>query len=501
MWRPVRIPHNMGTVENKNMAYLSEDFLLHSKTARALYHEFAETAPIFDYHNHLSVQAIAVDATFPTITALWLGEDHYKWRAMRANGVDEYYITGKASDKEKFIAWADTVSRAQLNPIFDWTHLELKRYFGIADLLSPETAADIYTACNEKLQDPSFSARNLLRKMNIRTVCTTDDPVDDLRFHKQLREERFEITVLPSFRPEKLLKIDNPDCFNRYCEQLSQISAVAIASFGDLLEAIDKRHAYFHEQGCRSADLAMDVAGDEQFSASEIDAIFGSVRSGKRASEEHRAKFVSALLLELGRMNHRRGWVQQFHLGVIRNPRSRLFSNIGPDAGGDCIGDFSQGRPLCRYLDALDRDNQLTKTILYNINPRDNDLFACIAGSFQDGSCPGKIQYGPAWWFADGNHGIVLNIRTLCTNGLLSRFIGMTTDSRSLLSFVRHEYFRRILCNLLGDDIENGDLPGDIASMGALVRDICFDNARNYFGFEDPFHQEPKEKHECAMVR
>jgi glucuronate isomerase len=476
------------------MTYLSEDFLLHTKTARELYHGYAEPAPILDYHSHLSSQAIAEDAAFPTITRLWLGEDHYKWRAMRANGVDEYYVTGKASDKEKFDRWAETVSHAYNNPLFDWTHLELKRYFGISSLLSPETATDIYAECYEKLQDPAFSARNLLRKMNIMTVCTTDDPVDDLRFHKQLRKDRFEITVLPSFRPEKLLGIDKPDAFNRYCDTLSQASGTSIASFSDLLGALDKRHLYFHEQGCRCADIALETVCAEQFTASEIDAIFASVRSGSVVNELQRTKFVSALLLELGKMNHGRGWVQQLHLGVVRNPRSRLFATVGPDAGSDCIGDFSQGRPLCRYLDSLDRDRQLTKTILYNINPRDNDLFSCIAGSFQDGSFPGKIQYGPAWWFADGNHGIALNIRALCTSGLLSRFIGMTTDSRSLLSFVRHEYFRRILCNLLGDDIEKGDLPGDPAVMGALVRDVCFDNAQKYFGFESLIHQAPKGK-------
>jgi glucuronate isomerase len=468
-------------------AYLTEDFLLHSKTARTLYHDFAESMPIFDYHCHLSPQSIAEDATFETITKLWLNEDHYKWRAMRANGIDERYITGSAPDREKFGMWAQTVSRAYGNPLFEWTHLELKRYFGISDLFSPETAVDIFAACNERLKDHGFSARNLLRKMNVRTVCTTDDPVDDLRFHAKLRTEKFEISVFPTFRPEKLLKIDTPDLFNRYCDQLSVAAGRDILSFADFLDAVDKRHSFFHEMGCRSADIALETAPSaEQFSASEIDAIFALVRSGKTASDGQRAKFVSALLLELGRMNHRRGWVQQFHLGVVRNPRSRLFSSIGPDAGGDCIGDFSQERPLCRFLDALDRDNQLTKTILYNINPRDNDLFACIAGSFQDGSVPGKIQYGPAWWFADGNHGIVLNIRTLCTTGLLSRHIGMTTDSRSFLSFVRHEYFRRILCNMLGEDIENGDLPGDVAAIGALVRDVCFDNARNYFGFESP---------------
>jgi len=484
------------------MTYLSDDFLLHSKRARDLFHGYAEPMPILDYHSHLSPRAIAEDATFPTITKLWLGEDHYKWRAMRAEGIEETYITGKAGDREKFEMWARTVSRACGSPVYDWAHLELKRYFGIADLLSPKTAPDIFAKCNERLQDPGFSARNLLRKMNVKTVCTTDDPVDDLRFHRQLRTEGFEISVLPSFRPEKLLKIDNTDPFNRYCDQLSSVSGITIASFADFLDAVDKRHAYFHEQGCRSADIALEtVPSAEQFSSSEIDTIFSQVRGGKTVSGDQRDKFVSALLLELCRMNHRRGWVQQFHLGVLRNPRTRLFSSVGPDAGVDCIGDFSQGRPLTRFLDALDRDDHLSKTILYNINPRDNDLFACIAGSFSDGSFPGKIQYGPAWWFADGYHGIVQNIRTLCTTGLLNRHIGMTTDSRSLLSFVRHEYFRRILCNILGNDVENGDIPGDMTMIGALVSDICFDNARNYFGFDFPPFQAPKEKHDFAMVR
>jgi glucuronate isomerase len=498
---PAPTRHDTKATQDIKMTYLSEDFLLHSTAARDLFHGFAEPAPILDYHSHLSPQAIAEDATFSTITKLWLGEDHYKWRAMRANGIDEQYITGKAGDREKFDMWARTVSRACCNPLYDWAHLELKRYFGITDLLSPDTASDIFAACNERLRDPAFSARNLLRKMNVKTVCTTDDPVDDLRFHRQLRRDGFEISVFPSFRPEKLLKIDNPDLFSRYCDQLSLVSGTAIASFSDLLDTVDKRHSYFHDHGCRSADIAMETVCAEQFTAPEIDVIFRLARSGKTVTPDQRAKFVSALLLELGRMNHRRGWVQQFHLGVFRNPRSRLFSSIGPDAGADCIGDFSQGRKLTAFLDALDRDNQLSKTILYNINPRDNDLFACIAGSFQDGSVPGKIQYGPAWWFADGNHGIVLNIRTLCTTGLLSRHIGMTTDSRSLLSFVRHEYFRRILCNLLGSDMENGDIPGDVSMIGALVRDICFNNARDYFGFQSPPLQTSKEKHEYELAR
>jgi glucuronate isomerase len=483
------------------MTYLSEDFLLHSKTARDLYHGYAESAPILDYHSHLSPQAIAGDATFPTITKLWLGEDHYKWRAMRLEGVSEDFIAGKAGDREKFEMWARTVSRAQCSPVYDWTHLELKRYFGIAELLSPKTAPAIYTACNERLRDPAFSARNLLRKMNVKTVCTTDDPVDDLRFHRQLAKEGFEIPVFPSFRPEKLLKIENPELFNRYCDHLASAAGAEIGSFAGLLDAVDKRHAYFHEHGCRSADIALETVPSDAFSASEIDTIFGLIRSGKTVNADQRAKFISALLLELGRMNHGRGWVQQFHLGVLRNPRTRLLSSVGPDAGGDCIGDFSQGRTLSRFLDSLDRDNRLSKTILYNINPRDNDLFAGIAGSFSDGSVPGKIQYGPAWWFADGNHGIVLNIRTLCTTGLLGRHIGMTTDSRSLLSFVRHEYFRRILCNVLGTDMERGDIPSDAGTIGGLIRGICFDNARAYFGFPSPSYQAPKEQHDFAMVR
>jgi glucuronate isomerase len=483
------------------MTYLSDDFLLHSKASRDLFHGHAEQAPILDYHSHLSPKAIADNTTFPTITNLWLGHDHYKWRAMRAEGVGEDFVTGKADDRKKFEMWARTISRAQGSPVYDWTHLELKRFFGIDDLLCPETASDIFERCNERLKDPGFSAQNLLRKMKVATVCTTDDPVDDLKFHRQVADNGFEIPVFPSFRPEKLLKIDNPDVFNNYCDQLASVSGVDTGSFAGLLEAVDKRHAYFHEHGCRSADVAMETVHAEQFTASEIDAAFRLVRSRKTIGADQALKFVSALLLELGRMNHRRGWVQQFHLGVLRNPRTRLFAAVGPDAGSDCIGDFSQGRPLARFLDSLDCDNRLPKTILYNINPRDNDLFACIAGSFQDGSVPGKIQYGPAWWFADGNHGIVLNIRTLCTTGLLSRHIGMTTDSRSLLSFVRHEYFRRLLCDVLGNDMEHGDIPSDLTTIGRLVRDICFDNARNYFGFASPLHQAPKEHHDVAMVR
>jgi glucuronate isomerase len=484
------------------MTYCSEDFLLHSGAARTLYHDYAESMPILDYHSHLSPRTIAQDDGFDTITDLWLSQDHYKWRCMRANGIDEYYITGKASDKDKFCAWADTVSRAQLNPMYDWTHLELKRYFGISDkLLSPATAPDIFASCNEKCSDPSFSARNLLRKMNVRVVCTTDDPADDLRFHAQLRKENFEIQMLPTFRPEKVLAIGDPVCFNGYIEKLSQASGIGIITFDDLVEALDKRHAFFHDLGCRSADLALETIPVEQSSAEELNAIFSCVRSGKAVNEGQRARYQAALLLELGRMNHRRGWVQQLHLGAMRNVRSRLFSRIGADAGGDCMGDGSIGRPLARYLDALDRDNQLTKTILYNINPRDDELLACIAGAFQDGSVPGKIQCGPAWWFMDHKDGIIRHLNALAGMGLVGRFIGMTTDSRSLVSFVRHEYFRRILCDWVGTAMENHDIPGDPALTGAMIRDMCFNNAQDFFRFGIAYGQTTKEKHECELVR
>jgi glucuronate isomerase len=460
--------------------YLSENFLLHGTFARTLFHEYAVTMPVVDYHCHLSPKDIAEDATFQTMTEVWLKGDHYKWRAMRTNGIDEQCITGNAPDKEKFLMWARTLPRALRNPLYDWAHLELRRYFGINGLLSEETADSIYAQCNEKLKEKEFSARSLLKRMNVKVVCTTDDPVDDLSHHERLRRDAFEITVLPTFRPDKALAADDPVSYNRYLDSLAKASDTNISSYGSLLEALDKRHSFFHDHGCRSSDHAIETLSSEYASASELDTMFSLLRSGKALSG---GVFKASLLLELCKMNHARGWVQQIHMGVLRNVRSVIFNTLGPDTGVDCIGDFAFGKPLAAFLDALDSTRQLTKTILFNINPGDNELLAVLAGVFQEGPVPGKIQLGPAWWFLDQKNGMTRHLDALSGLGLLSRFVGMTTDSRSLLSFPRHEYFRRILCNLIGEEMDRGELPGDLDCIGPIIHDICFNNAKNYFGY------------------
>lgn len=465
------------------MTYLSEDFLLHSKTARSLYHDFAQSAPILDYHCHLSPKVLAENAFFDNMTAVWLRGDHYKWRIMRENGIDEDRVTGSPGDKKIFMAWAETLSRAVRHPLFDWTHLELKRYFGIAELLTAENAMRIYDICNEKLLDEQFKPQSLLRRMNVKTLCTTDDPVDPLLWHTQLREENFEITTLPTFRPDKTLAIEEPAVYNLYIETLSRVSGTPIQTFEDLVVAIDKRHEFFHSFGCRSCDMGLESLPVESATGTEVNAVFNAVRSGKIVDASQAAKFKTALLLEICRMNHKRDWAQMLHLGVMRNVRTRLFRRCGPDSGVDCIGDISFGRSMPKFFDMLDKDNRLARTVVFNINSADNELFACAAAVFHEGPAAGKMQFGPAWWFLDQKIGIVNHLNTLSCFGLLSRFIGMTTDSRSLLSFPRHEYFRRILCNLLGQEMERGEIPDDLPFMGRIVQDICYNNAKTYFGY------------------
>ncbi len=484
------------------MKYLSEDFLLHTQAARDMYHTYAEGRPILDYHSHLSPQSIAEDQRFETITDLWLSQDHYKWRLMRANGVDERFITGNAAADQKFIKWAAAVSLSIGNPLYDWSHLELKRYFDIADVPLCENTADaIYRRCNEKLSDAAFSAKNLLRLANVKVVCTTDDPTDSLRFHAQLKSQKFEILVVPSFRVDKILAASAPEQFNAYIDSLSAAASTTIVSYDDLIEALDNRHKFFHDAGCRVADLAFTVIPAETASREAVASIFDRMRAGKVASPEEITAYQSEVVREVCRMNHRRAWVQQLHFGVSRNPRTRLLEGVGEDAGGDCIGDGAIGKSLCAFCDNLDKDDRLAKTILYNINPRDNELAASVAESFQDGSCPGKIQLGPAWWFSDNKDGIRAHLSTLCSYGVIGRFVGMTTDSRSLLSFVRHEYFRRILCDFLGSEMEHGEIPDDQKSIGSIVQRICFNNALDYFGFLADSNTAVRRKtHECALV-
>lgn len=466
--------------------FLSEDFLLRTQTARTLYHDFAEKMPIFDYHCHLPVSEIAADKNFENLTQIWLKGDHYKWRAMRANGVEERLITGQGSDFEKFRAWAATVPKTLLNPLFHWTHLELKRCFGISGkLLGPETAQEIYDTCSEMLQSASFSSRSILQRMNVKAVCTTDDPVDELKEHLHLKEEwTFPVKVRPAFRPDKALGVESLKDFNHWVDQLEAAADLPIANYDSFLEAIQKRHDFFHQVGCRISDHGLEQPYAEDYTLKDIHRIFDKARQGERLRRPEILKYKSAVLLELAKMDAQKGWTQQFHLGALRNTNSRAMSTLGPDTGYDTIGDFEMAASLAKFLDALDQENKLAKTILYVINPRDNELIASMINNFQDGSVPGKMQFGPAWWFNDQKDGIERQIKALANLGLLSLFVGMITDSRSFLSYPRHEYFRRVLCNLLGNDVERGELPNDMALIGNMVKDICFDNAVRYFGID-----------------
>ena len=463
---------------------MSDNFLLQTQTAQTLYHEHAARMPIFDYHCHLPPEQIADDIQFENITQAWLYGDHYKWRGMRANGVDEKYCTGDASDWEKFEKWAETVPYTLRNPLYHWTHLELRRYFGIEDLLNSKTAKDIYDKSSALLNSPEYSTRNMMRKMNVKAVCTTDDPLDSLEPHQKIAADDFEIKVLPTWRPDKAMAPENLDAQNAWIDKLAQVTDIEINSYGAYIKAIKKRQAYFHENGCRLSDHGIKRPFAAAYTETEINDIFLRIRSNQRISQIEIEKFKSAMMIEFGRMDHEKGWTQQFHIGPIRNNNTRMFASIGPDSGFDSMGDFEIALPLSKYLDRLDRDNTLAKTILYNINPKDNEVLATMIGNFQDGSMPGKIQYGSGWWFLDQKDGMEKQIEALSNMGLLSRFVGMLTDSRSFLSYPRHEYFRRILCNILGNDVENGLLPNDMALLGQMVENICFNNAREYFAVD-----------------
>jgi glucuronate isomerase len=464
--------------------FLDENFLLKNKTAEILYHEYAKNMPIIDYHCHLPQQQIAEDKNFDNLTQIWLYGDHYKWRAMRTNGVEEKYCTGSASDHEKFLAWAKTVPYTLRNPLYHWTHLELQRYFDVHEILNENSAKKIYDECSAKLKTPEYSVRNLLKKMNVATVCTTDDPVDDLKYHLQLQAEGFEIPVLPAFRPDNAMNVSDPVKFNVYVQKLEGVSNVTISNFNDFLFALQSRHDFFASVGCKVSDHGVEEIYAEDFTGAEIETIFHKVRGGKILDSTEQLKFKSAMLLHFAEWDWEKGWAQQFHLGALRNNNSRMTQALGPDTGWDSVGDFSQGRALAKFLDKLDSQDKLAKTILYNLNPADNELMATMVGNFNDGSVAGKIQWGSSWWFLDQKDGIVKQMNTLSNMGLLSRFVGMLTDSRSFLSYPRHEYFRRILCNLFGEEIENGELPNDIKWTGKIIRDICYYNAKNYFNLQ-----------------
>ncbi len=464
--------------------FLDENFLLNTKTAQQLYHEFAAGMPIIDYHCHLPQSQIAADHKFENITQAWLYGDHYKWRAMRTNGIDESYCTGNKSDYEKFEQWAKTVPYTLRNPLYHWTHLELQRYFDVHEILNPESARAIYDECSAKLQQADYSVRNLLRKMNVAVVCTTDDPADDLLQHAQLKEEGFEIPVLPAFRPDAAMNCDNVITFNAYVARIEKAANVSVTNLSDYLSAIKSRHDFFAANGCSVSDHGLEEIYAEDFTDSEIENIFDKLRAGNEVSLEERRKFKSAMLIQFAEWDCEKGWIQQYHLGAIRNNNSRMMRLLGPDTGWDSIGDFSQARALAKFLGKLDNNNKLAKTILYNLNPADNEMMATMIGNFNDGSAAGKVQWGSAWWFLDQKDGMIKQINALSNMGLLSRFVGMLTDSRSFLSFPRHEYFRRILCNLFGEEIENGELPNDIQWTGKVIQDICFNNAKNYFGWQ-----------------
>ena len=463
--------------------FIDDDFLLKSEAARILYHEYAKNMPIIDYHCHLPPDQIAEDRQFENLTQIWLYGDHYKWRAMRANGINERYCTGDASDWEKFEQWAATVPYTMRNPLYHWTHLELLRYFDIDIVLNKDSAREIYDECSAKLQQPDFTVKSLLNKMNVKVICTTDDPIDSLGFHKQISDSGFGIKVLPTFRPDKsMLLIDSPAEFKAYLDKLSAVSGISISSYEDLLAAMQNRHDFFASMGGKLSDHGLEhiYSSFDETAAKEA---FALALKGELPSDAQRLAFKSVLLYDLAKMDHSKSWTQQFHLGALRNNNERMLRELGPDTGWDSIGDYSQAQALSKFLNKLDSTDQLAKTILYNLNPGDNEVLATMIGNYNDGSVAGKMQFGSGWWFLDQKDGMEKQMNALSNMGLLSRFVGMLTDSRSFLSYPRHEYFRRILCNLIGNDVENGELPNDMPWLGKLVSDISYNNAKNYFGF------------------
>lgn len=471
-------------LSEETKSFLDEDFLLENETSKRLYHENASTMPIIDFHSHLPPADIAHDRQFQNITDLWLEGDHYKWRVMRAMGIEEKYITGDAPPEVKFQKWAEVVPYTMRNPLYHWTHLELKRYFGITDLLQASNAKEVYRQCNESLKLPEFSARNLIKKFNVEVVCTTDDPADSLEYHQMIKEdEEIDIRVLPAFRPDKAFYFDDPESYRNYINKLEEASNESISGFDDLIGSLENRIDFFHDNGCRISDHGLERLYTESAPEKDLETAFSRVRSGKPIDIHEKRSLTYAILLELGRLYHAKDWVQQFHLGALRNVSDRMFKKHGPDAGFDSIGDFSQGQALAQFLNELDKTNQLAKTILYNVNPADNELIATVAGSFNDGTIKGKMQIGSAWWFLDQKQGMEDQLNALSNVGLLSCFVGMLTDSRSFLSYPRHEYFRRILCNLIGKDVEAGELPDDLEWIGKIVADICYNNAKHYFNF------------------
>jgi glucuronate isomerase len=466
------------------MPFIHDDFLLKTPTARRLYHEYAAPEPILDYHCHLPPQDVAANRRFANLFEIWLEGDHYKWRAMRANGVDERYCTGDASPREKFMAWARTVPQTLRNPLYHWTHLELKRYFGIEELLDETTAPAVWDRANELLAGEDLTAHGILRKFRVKAVCTTDDPTDDLACHRAIAASGLETKVLPTFRPDKAFNVHQPAAFNEWVDKLGAVSNTDIDGFRNFLEALRKRHDFFHEMGGRLSDHGLTSCFADFCTVADASAVFDNARRGIAASPAEQSHFASFLMLYFGRLDAEKGWTKQLHLGARRNANTRMFQSVGADKGFDTIGDYPQGEALCAYLDRLEQENALPKTILYNLNPADNYLLATMIGNFQDGRTAGKIQYGSGWWFLDQKEAMEWQINALSNAGLLSRFVGMLTDSRSFMSYPRHEYFRRVLCNLIGTEMENGELPDREDLAGPMIRNICYGNARQYLGLE-----------------
>ena len=464
--------------------FINDDFMLNNEYARELYHESAAGMPVIDYHCHLVPKMIADNHRFEDLTDVWLGGDHYKWRAMRGNGVSEDYITGSRSSYEKFEKWAETVPYTMRNPLYHWTHLELARVFGVYETLNPSNTRRIYDECTEKLRTEEYRGQELIKKFNVKVVCTTDDPADSLEHHKRINDNPFGVKVLPAWRPDKAMMIEDPAGYKEYICKLCEVSDTEINDYQDLLNALRKRHDFFHDLGSRLSDHGLDTFYAEDFEMEEIDMIFRQTLKGQTPTAGEVRKFRSAILLDFARMDHEKGWAQQFHIGAIRNNNTRMFNSIGPDTGYDAIHDERCAAAGHKFLDRLALEDKLTKTILYNLNPKDNEVLAAMAYTFNDGTCPGKMQLGAGWWFLDQEDGMKKQMNALSSLGLLSRFVGMLTDSRSFISYPRHEYFRRILCNMIGEDIENGKLPkSEMSFIHQMIKDISYNNAERYFGF------------------
>ena len=464
---------------------MDENFLLQTKTAQELYHEHAAKMPIIDYHCHLVPKMVADDHKFRSLTEIWLGGDHYKWRAMRTNGVDERFCTGTdTSDWEKFEKWAETVPYTMRNPLYHWTHLELKTAFGINKILNKDTAREIFDECNEKLATPEYSARGMMTRYKVEVVCTTDDPIDSMEYHIATKNSGFATKMLPTWRPDKAMAVEVPADFRAYIEKLAEVSGVTINTFDDVVAALKVRHDFFASLGCKLSDHGIEEFYAEDYTDAEIKAIFNKVYGGAELTKEEILKFKSAMLVVFAEMDHEKGWTQQFHYGAIRNNNTRMFEKLGPDTGFDSIGEFNTAKAMSKFLNRLDYNDKLTKTILYNLNPCANEVIATMLGNFQDGTVAGKIQFGSGWWFLDQKTGMTNQMNSLSVLGLLSRFVGMLTDSRSFLSYPRHEYFRRIMCNLIGTDVVNGEIPeSEMSFIEKMTEGISYYNAKNYFNF------------------